>query len=109
MKPATSHNLSVSVGFVRTAGTQKPPAPPGTVLRSSVCKAEHFDLHFYWVQVQPVPRRARLPSETVGVVFICPALLERDPLNPRKRGVWFGVGRERLAAVFEQRMFCLTD
>ncbi len=85
--------------------------PPEARLKSSVCRAEHFErpLHKHWCRtfLEP-PTFHRKQWEWT---FIAQALHERGALRPGTRGLGFGVGREPLTAAFAESgcMVVATD
>ncbi|MEZ5175362.1 MAG: hypothetical protein R2823_04070 [Acidimicrobiia bacterium] len=85
------------------AGKRPETAPVAKVpLQSSVCRQEDFatDWLTYWcVQLDIFPQYGRKWWE---FAFICQALWERGLLAPGHSGLGFGVGIERLPALFAQ-------
>jgi hypothetical protein len=83
-----------------------PPAPVAQgplVFGSTLCREAHYRLPLFrwWCeQLREPPRYHRKLWE---YVYICQALHERGMLEPGRRGLGFGVGKEPLVALFASR------
>ncbi len=84
------------------AGTERPlcTSPQPIPLTSSICHQCHFLLDQYRFWAQAMKQRPRFARKDWEWFYIAQCLFERGFLNPGKRGIGFGVGREPLPSLF---------
>ena len=70
------------------------------VFTSCVCRQDHFNLPLFYHWVKKMNEEPLMHRKLWEWVYIAQSLEERGYLNPGKKGVGFGVGKEPLISLF---------
>lgn len=67
---------------------------------SAACREQHFRMPLYRYWCDAIREKPRFHRKQWEYVYICQSLHERGRLQPGRRGLGFGVGREPLVSLF---------
>jgi hypothetical protein len=88
--------------YAKVIGELPPPQHPPTAprRRSTLCKQADFSLDAYRYWSMAIRQTPTLHRKQWEFFYVCQALYERGLLDHGRTGLGFGVGRERLPALF---------